>query len=87
VDELARTRPLVSNWLLETDPAVLPNPVRVRMPDTVESAIPSVSAISAAVKRKRRSFTIASTRSCGVRLATRRGADERSHRPATPSRR
>jgi hypothetical protein len=38
--------------------------------------MPSVSAISAAVKRSRRSLTIASIRSSGVRFATRRGADE-----------
>src|SRR5205823_13060758 len=60
-------------------------PTRVKIPDTVESAIPSVSAISAAVKRSRRSFTIASTRSGRVRFATLRGADERSHNPAGPS--
>ena len=57
-------------------------PTRARIPDTVESAIPSVSAISAAVKRNRRSFTIASILSCSVRLATRRGAEERSDKPA-----
>jgi hypothetical protein len=36
--------------------------------------LPSASAISTAVRRKRRSFTIASTRSSAVRLATRLGA-------------
>ena len=55
------------------------------MPETVESAIPSVSAISAAVKRSPRSKTITATRSGGVRLATRRGAEERSQSPASPS--
>ena len=64
-----------------------PIPIRVRIPETVESAIPSVSAISAAVKRIRRSFAIASIRSDAVRLATCRGADERSKSPAAPARR
>jgi hypothetical protein len=48
------------------------------MPETVESGIPSVSAISAAVKRSRRSFAIACLRSGAVRFATQRGAEERS---------
>jgi hypothetical protein len=47
----------------------------VRIPDTVESGIASVSAISAAVIRRRRSFAIAVTRSTDVLLATRRGAE------------
>jgi hypothetical protein len=55
------------------------------MPETVESAISSVSAISAPVMRKLRRATITSTRSWGVRLATRRGAEERSTNPAIPS--
>jgi hypothetical protein len=42
----------------------------IRIPETVESAVPNVSASSAAVKRKRRSWAIASTRSSVVRLAT-----------------
>jgi hypothetical protein len=52
--------------------------------DTVESGISSVSAISAAVIRSLRSARITATRSAGVRLATRRGAEERSTRPASP---
>jgi hypothetical protein len=55
------------------------------MTDTVDSGIASVSAISAAVMRNLRSDTITATRSGGVRLATRCGADERSARPATPA--
>ena len=55
----------------------MPSPIRVRIPETVESAIPKHSAISAPVIRSRRNAAIASTRSSGVRLATapgRRGA-------------
>jgi len=61
-------------------------PKRVRIPDTVDNAISNTSAISAAVKRSRRKATIASTRPAAVRLATRRGADQRSHRPSPSSR-
>jgi hypothetical protein len=46
----------------------LPSPIRVRIPDTVESAIPSVSAISWPVKRSRLRQAIASSRSSGVRF-------------------
>ena len=60
-------------------------PIRVRMPDTVESAIESSSAISGPVKRSRLSTAIAWTRSSGVRLATRAGAEERSSSPSSPS--
>jgi peptide/nickel transport system permease protein len=52
--------------------------VQIKIPDTVESGIASVSAISAAVIRNRGSFTITATRSGAIRLETRRGADERS---------
>ena len=85
VDELARTLMLVADRLLEPEPAQPTQPEPVRIPDTVESAIPSVSAISAAVKRNRRSFTITSTRSSAVRFATRLGAEERSASPRPPS--
>ena len=63
----------------------LPIPIRVRMPETVESAISSASAISAPVNRTRRNAAIASTRRSSVRLATTAGADDRSNRPASPS--
>src|SRR3954468_13365614 len=59
-------------------------PDLARIPETVDSAIPNVSAISAAVKRKRRSLAIASTRSDEVRLATRCGAEQRSGTPSPP---
>ena len=63
----------------------LPRPLRLSTTDTVESGIASVSAISAAVIRSCRSATITATRSVGVRLATRFGAEERSTRPASPA--
>ena len=78
VQELARPRALVPERLLEAKPSELAHPDPGQDPETVESAIPSVSAISAAVKRSRRSFAIASTHSGAVRLATGRGAEERS---------
>ncbi len=62
-----------------------PRPTRFRINDTVESAIPSISAISAAVIRRRRRCTIASTRSGGVRRRCRRGREERSTSPSAPS--
>jgi hypothetical protein len=57
------------------------------MPDTVESAIPSSSAISAPVNRSRRSAAIASILRSSVRLATTVAAEERSTSPARPSKR
>jgi hypothetical protein len=53
--------------------------------ETVESGIARVSAISAAVIRSWRNATITATRSGWVRFATRRGAEERSTRPASPA--
>jgi hypothetical protein len=64
--------------LLETDAAEPGESFPPRIPDTVDSANPSVSAISAAVKRSRRNATSASTRSGAVRFAARAGAEERS---------
>jgi hypothetical protein len=87
VDELARARTLVATRGLEAEPARRPSPSRVRIPETVERAIASVSAISAALMRSCRSATIACTRSARVRLATLFGAEERSSRPRSPSRR
>jgi hypothetical protein len=55
------------------------------MPETVESAIPSSSAICGPVNRSRRNAAIASTRRAQVRLATVLGAEERSLSPAAPS--
>ena len=85
MEQLTRPFPLVANRLLGPETARRPIPILVKIPETVESAIPSTSAISAAVKRNRRSFVIASTRSGAVRLATRRGTDERSNKPGSPS--
>jgi hypothetical protein len=47
-----------------------PRPLRLSNAETVDSGIASVSAISAAVIRSRRSDTITATRSGGVRLRT-----------------
>ena len=63
----------------------LPIPSCLRMSDTVESAISSVSAISGPVNRNRRSAAIASIRCAGVRCAIRVGALERSNKPCSPS--
>src|SRR3954471_4147646 len=63
----------------------LPIPIRVRIPDTVDSAIPSVSAISGPVNRNRLRAAIASTRRSQVRFATNLGAEGRSKRPPSPS--
>jgi hypothetical protein len=60
-------------------------PLRRNTADTVDSGIDNVSAISAAVIRSRRRASTAATRSVAVRLATRRGADERSNSPRSPS--
>jgi hypothetical protein len=85
VDQLARPRALIADRLLETDPAKRPIPARVSTTETVESGIRSVSAISAAVIRNRRKAMIVATRSVGVRLAIRLGAEERSKSPCSPS--
>src|SRR4051794_39087219 len=63
----------------------LPSPIRLSAADTVESAIPSTSAISAPVIRNCRRLSIALTRSGAVRCGIRFGADDRSNRPALPS--
>src|ERR1044072_3489797 len=55
------------------------------MPETVVSAIPSASEISAPVIRSRRRAQIAPIRSCGVRLWTLRAGEGRSSRGACPS--
>jgi hypothetical protein len=59
----------------------LPNPTRASTAETVEAAIARHHAISAPVIRSRRSSTITSTSSCGVRCGSDRGADDRSSRP------
>src|SRR4051794_7818417 len=55
------------------------------MPDTVESGMTKISAISGPVKRSRRNAAIAWTRCSSVRLATRDGVEERSTSPSSPS--
>jgi len=85
MDRLARPLTLVALRGSRPRRPSLPIPMRVRIPETVESAIPSTSAISAPVNRTRRSAAIASTRRSCVRLATSAGADERSNRPSGPS--
>src|SRR5215216_4197603 len=51
VDQLAGAGTLVAAGGLEAETPSLPIPMRVRMPETVESAMPSNSAISGPVKR------------------------------------
>ena len=63
----------------------MPKPTRLRIAETVESAIDSAIAICAAVMRNRRKPTIASTRWGGVLCGIRCGAEERSINPAAPS--
>jgi hypothetical protein len=56
--------------------------MRVRTAETVDSAIPRHSAISAPVIRSLRNSSMTATRSAGVRCGIERGADERSNSPA-----
>jgi hypothetical protein len=63
----------------------LPSPIRVKIPETVEAGIPSVSAISAPVILKRRNDAITATRDSPVRSGTDAGAEQRSSRPSSPS--
>ena len=82
VDELARPRALVADAAARARSGRAgPSRCRVRIAETVESGIASVSAISAAVIRSRRSATIAATRS-GARAVgdppRRRGAIEQT---------
>ena len=71
--------------LLDVEVDELAGPLVLVADGRIESAIPNASAISTAVKRSRRSARIASTRSAGVRFQTRRGADDRSESPDSPS--
>jgi hypothetical protein len=59
--------------------------IEVKMPETVESAMSSVSAISGPVIRNRRSAAMQPILVSSVRLATERGADDRSSNPSSPS--
>jgi hypothetical protein len=56
----------------------LPRPIRLSHSDTVDSASPSTSAISAAVIRNRRNDSIAPTTDSASRRGLHRGRDERS---------
>ncbi len=86
MDELARAGALVAvGGLLGTEARQPASPARLQISETVDSGIPISSAISAAVIRIRRSESTASTRSSGVRLATRLGAELASQRPASPA--
>ena len=85
VDELARTAAFVPQRRLEADPAHAFYPAPFGITETVDCGIASNSAISAAVTRKPRRARIAATRSGEVRFATRRGAEDRSRRPRSPS--
>ena len=82
MEQLARPLALVAVGGLERlQPQSLPSPIRVKIPETVESGIASVSAISAPVIRNRRNAAIAATRSSPVRdrhRLGRRGAIEQT---------
>src|SRR4051812_41644485 len=84
VDQLAPPGALVALGGLHPHPAKLAHPDRREDPRDRRDAIPSSSAISAPVKRSRRSAAIASTRRSSVRLATTAGAEDRSSSPAGP---
>ena len=79
VDELAGARALVAvGRLWGSSRERLPRPILASQRETVESAILSTSAISAAVMRRRRSASITSIVWTGVLAGTRLGAEERS---------
>jgi hypothetical protein len=86
VDELARP-PLLVRLAASSGSSrqSFPSPIRVKIPETVETGIPSVSAISAPVIRSRRSPAIIATRASSVRAGTEAGAEQRSNRPCPPS--
>jgi hypothetical protein len=85
VDQLTGSLALVALRGLEPKPAELAHPAGpVRIPETVESAIQSDSAISASVNRNRLSAAISSARRSCVRLATTVGSEQRSRSPADP---
>jgi hypothetical protein len=67
VDQLARARAFVPLSGLESDPSELAQPDPGQIPDTVDGAIPSTSAIFGPVNRSRRSAAIAWIRRSLVR--------------------
>src|SRR3954447_13172422 len=85
VQQLAGVTALIAVRRLRCLQPSLPSPTRSRIAETVESAIARQNAISAPVIRSRRSNTMTSTSSSGVRCGIDRGADERSNSPASPS--
>jgi hypothetical protein len=86
VHELARTAALVAVGRLgRLERERFPSPTRFSQADTVESASPSTSAICAAVMRNLRRLVIASTVAAESWPGQRRGRDERSRRPGSPS--
>jgi len=62
-----------------------PSPIRVKIPDTVEAGIASVSAISTPVIRNRRNAAISAIRCSQVRSGTSEGTEQRSNNPCSPS--
>jgi hypothetical protein len=84
VHQLARALAFIALRGLQAEPPSRPIPIRVRMPETVESAIPKSSAISDPVNLSRRNAAIASIRRSSVRLATCSGAELKSSRPLSP---
>jgi hypothetical protein len=85
MDQLAGPLALIALGRLEPRRPSVPIPIRVRVPDTVDSGMAGVSAISGPVSRNRRSAAIASTRRSQVRLATVAGAEDRSSSPNSRS--
>jgi hypothetical protein len=76
VDQLARAFALIAPRRLEPNRPSLPIPIRIRIPDTVETSRPNSSAISGPANRTRRSAAITTIVRSSVRLATVTGADE-----------
>ena len=74
VDELTPPLALIALGRLQAQSPEPPHPDPGPDPETVDSAIPSSSAISGPVKRNRRNAAIASIRRSSVRLATNCGA-------------
>src|SRR3954447_13919923 len=59
--------------------------IEFKIPETVDKAMPSVSAISGPVIRNRRSAAMHAIRASSVLLATTFGAEDRSTSPSSPS--
>src|SRR5512133_535634 len=85
VHELARTLTLVPQRRLEPDAAEPPHPAATQHDRDGRKRHRKRFRDLGPVIRNCSNRTITATRSAGVRLATRRGAEERSKRPASPS--